>query len=163
MLNAVDLRRATVAGSSRKTILKKLVIPSVKFVTSERTPGGGTMTVNYAQKRVQAMEPRFSVDGIDIDAFAGMGEIEQWTMAGAYTDKRTGRVVPGRLFLTGAITSFEPDESDPVEFQGCAYGFSEVISIEFLLDNKQLFKVDDDELVVGGKDLNASVRAALGA
>lgn len=165
MLNAVDLRRATKAGSSRKTIISKLVVPSIKFKTASHAPGGSVMDVNFNQPRIDAPEPRFSVKGVDTDAFDGMGEIDEWVMAGAYTDKTNGRVVPSRVLLTGAISSFEPDESDPTEFQGCAYGFTEVTRIEMTLDNKQLFMADlfAGELIINGKDHFAAISNALGA
>ncbi|WP_394689059.1 phage major tail tube protein [Hoeflea sp.] len=165
MLTAVDVRRAEVGGSSRATTIDKLTIPAINFMTAEHNPGGGVMSVNYALPRIEAPEPAFSVKGIDTDVFGGMGLRDKWTFAGAYRDKKTNRAVPARGVIEGAVTNWEPDESDPGEFQGCNHIFKEVTHFEFLLDGVELWYIDADERVMrrNGEDLFAADRLALGA
>ena len=165
MLTAVDVRRAEVAGSSRATTIEKLTIPPVKFMTASHNPGGGVMGGDFVLPRIEPLEPAFSVKGIDTDIFSGMGVRDRWTFAGAYRDKKTNKAVPARGVIEGAITEWEPDESDPGEFQGCTHAFKEVLHFEFLLDGVELWYIDFWERIIrrNGEDLFADDRLALGA
>lgn len=165
LLTAVDVRRAEQAGTSRVNTIAKLTIPAIRFVTANHNPGGGVMGVDYALPRIQPPEPAFSAKGIDADIFGGFGLRERWVFAGSYRDKRTNAAVPARAIIEGAIVEWEPDESDPSEFQGCNHIFKEVTHYEFTLNGKELFYVDSDERVLrrNGEDLFAADRAALGA
>lgn len=165
MLTAVDLRRATQAGTSRATTVSKLTIPPVKFMTAAHNPGGGVMEVESVLPRIEALEPAFSAKGIDTEIFSGMGEVERWTFAGAYRDKKTNRAIPGRGIIEGAVAEWEPDESDPAEFSGCNHIFREVTHFEFSLDGENLWYIDFWERVIRrkGVDLFAQERRALGA
>lgn len=166
-LTQVDVRRATQTDTSRALIIAGLTMPTLTLVTSEHNPGGGVMAVNFAMPRVEAPEPAFSAKGIDTDVFTGMGEVDRWTFAGAYQMRGPGqnRVVAGRAVIEGVITAWEPDESDPTEFQGCTHTFSEVTHYEFNLDGKELFYVDfwEREIRFGGKSLMTAQRQGLGA
>lgn len=165
VLQAVDVRRATEAGSSRAITISKLTLPAVKFITADHTPGGSVMTVDFTLPRIEALEPAFEAKGIDLEIFAGMGEVDRWTFAGAYREKRTGKVIPCRAIIEGAVVEWEPDDSDPTELQGCNYAFKEVTHYEFIMDGKELFYVDDWERVLrlNGQDRFAEIRNALGA
>ena len=165
MLTAVDVRRATEAGTSRATTIASLTIPPINFVTSEHSPGGGVGAVNFTQPRIEALEPTFSAKGIDREVFRGMGIVDRWTFAAAYRDKKTNRDIPARGLIEGAVTSWEPDESDPTELQGSNYAFNEVTHFEFVLDGRELIYFDFWERVIrrDGEDLFAGVRGALGA
>lgn len=166
ILNAVDVRRATETGTSRATTIATLTIPPVNFVTSEHSPGGGVGAVNFTQPRIEALEPAFSSKGIDREIFRGMGVTDRWSFAAAYTDKSNkGVVLPARGIIEGAITQWEPDESDPAEFKGCNHMFSEVTHFEFSLGGEELIYFDFFERVIrrDGEDLFAPVRQALGA
>lgn len=165
LLTAVDVRRATDTGTSRATTISTLTIPSVNFVTSEHNPGGGVMAVNFGQPRIEALEPAFSAKGIDTEVFRGMGVSDRWTFAAAYKDKQSGRDLPARGIIEGAVMAWEPDESDPNEFQGCNHMFREVTHFEFSLDGEELIFFDFWTRVArrSGDDLFAGVRQALGA
>lgn len=168
LLTNVDVRRATETGTSRAITIASLTMPGLVFATAEHNPGGGVMGANFAMPRVEAPEPAFSAKGIDTEIFTGMGETARWTFAGGYIKRGPGgggAVVPARAIIEGAITSWEPDESDPAEFQGCTHTFAEVTHYELTLDGKELFYVDFWERVLrtGGKDLMAPHRRALGA
>src|SRR5690606_25799618 len=136
LLTAVDVRRASTPGTSRANIIASLTMPGLVFATAEHNPGGGATAANFALPRLQAPEPAFAVKGIDTEAFIGMGEVDTWTFAGAYKMRGPGqgRVVPARAVIEGAITSWEPDESDPAEFLGCTHTFAEVTHYELVLD-----------------------------
>lgn len=165
MLTAVDVRRATVTGNSRATTISKLTIPPIKFQTATHNPGGSVMGVDYSIPRIQALEPAFSIKGIDTDIFSGFGQKDAWTFAGAYRDKKTNDAIPGRAVIEGAIVEWTPDESDPNEFQGCTHAFKEVTHFEFYLNGVELWYIDADERVIraNGVDLFAADRLALGA
>lgn len=164
MLVAVDVRRASVAGSSRANIITKLTIPPVKFATANHNPGGGVLSVDYALPRVQPLEPAFSVKGLDLDIFDGMGVRDTWTFAGAYR-RDDGKMVGGRAILECVVTEWTPDESSPEEFQGCTHMLKEVTHYELTIDSVEYWYIDMRERVIrrNGKDLFADVRSALGA
>lgn len=165
-LSAVDVRRAQEAGTSRATTIAKLAMPGLSFVGSEHSPGGGVMAVKFTQPRLEALEPKFEAKGIDLDVFRGMGQTDRWVFAGAYREKKPGGggVVPARAIIEGAISAWEPDESDPAEMQGCNHTFAEVTHYEFILNGVELFYVDFFENVIrmNGVDLFADDRKALG-
>lgn len=167
LLTAVDVRRAEVAGSSRATIINKLTMPSLEFATAEHNPGGGIMAADFVLPRLNKVEPKFDAKGIDTDIFNGLGLSTKWTFAGAYREKKPGggAAVPARAIIEGAIATWEPDESDPAEFQGCTHTFKEVTHYEFLLNGVELFYVDFFERVFrrDGVDLFEADRRALGA
>jgi len=165
LLEAVDVRRATQSGTSRANTIATLTIPPLKFVTAEHNPGGGVMAVNYVQRRIEALEPAFSVKGLDRDVFRGMGVKDAWTFAAAYRDKDTGIAIGARGIIEGAVNSWEPDESDPAEFKGCNHMFAEVTHFEFSLGDEEWVYFDAQERVARlmGEDLFADVRQALGA
>ncbi|MBS8259720.1 MULTISPECIES: phage major tail tube protein [Alphaproteobacteria] len=165
MLTAVDVRRAEEAGTSRATTISKLTIPAIKFANANHNPGGSVMAVDFTQPRIEALEPAFSVKGIDTDIFRGLGVRDRWVFAGAYRDKTNGLDVPARGVIEGAISEWEPDESDPSDFQGCNHVFREVTHFEFSLDGTELWYADFEERILrrNGVDLFEGVRRALGA
>ena len=165
LLTAVDVRRAEQAGSSRATTIAKLTIPSIEFATANHNPGGGVMSVDFALPRIEPLEPAFEIKGIDTDVFRGMGLTDRWTFACAYRDKKANRAVPARGVIEGAVTQWEPDDSDPEEFQGCTHAFKEVTHFEFLLDGEEKLYFDFWERVArrDGVDLFEEDRRALGA
>ncbi|WEK04572.1 MAG: phage major tail tube protein [Candidatus Devosia phytovorans] len=165
-LTAVDVRRALETGTSRATNITKLAMPGLKFAGAEHNPGGGVLAVNFAQPRLEALEPKFETKGLDLDVFRGLGTSGKWIFAGAYREKRPGggKTVGARAVIEGAITSWEPDESDPAELQGCNHLFTEVTHYELVLDGRELFYIDFHENVlrVDGVDLFEADRRALG-
>ena len=166
MLTAVDLRRAENPDTTRPLIIEKLTIPSIKFATGGHNPGGGVMAVDFTLPRIEALEPAMSVKGVDTEIFTGMGVRERWTFAGAYRQKSAGsKAVAARGIIEGAVVEWEPDESDPAEFQGCSHKWAEVTHFEFILDGKELVYIDFFERIFrrNGIDLFADDRAALGA
>ncbi|ELT50283.1 phage major tail tube protein [Brucella intermedia] len=162
---AVDVRRAEEAGSSRANLVSKLTIPSLKFITSTHNPGGGVMSVDFSQPRIEAPEPAMEVKGFDTDIFRDLGEVSRWIFAGAVKDKKTGKLVPSRAIIEGAITEWTPDEGSPEDFMGCNHLFKEVTHYEFTLNGEELFYVDFWERILrtGGVDRFSDVRRALGA
>ncbi|MEW4459431.1 Phage tail tube protein FII [Labrenzia sp. THAF35] len=165
MLTAVDVRRAETPGTSRVHTISKLTIPPIKFATAGHNPGGSVMATDFTLPRIEALEPKFMVKGLDTEVFGGLGERDRWVFAGAYTEKYTGVQVPARAVIEGAVTQWESDESDPVDFQGCNHALTEVTHFEFTLDGKELFYIDFWERILrrNGVDLFEGVRGALGA
>lgn len=165
LLTAVDLRRTSRPGISRANTAASLVIPALKFMTANHNPGGGVGEVEFTLPRIEALEPKFDGKGLDADLFSGMGRVDKWTFAGAYRDKKTNRAIKARGFIEGAIAEWEPDESDPSDFQGCSHMFKEVTHFEFILDDRELIYFDFYErlLRVDGVDEFAADRQALGA
>ncbi|MEJ8474444.1 phage major tail tube protein [Roseibium algae] len=164
MLTAVDVRRAEEENSSRATTIAKLTIPPINFMNASHNPGGGVMAVDFTLPRIEALEPAFAVKGMDTDVFRGMGAKDRWIFAGAWRDKQTGVDIPGRAVIEGVISQWEPDESDPSDFQGCNHVFKEVTHFELSLDSTELYYIDFFERVLrtNGEDLFAGVREALG-
>lgn len=165
LLTAVDVRRAEKEGTSRANSISKLTIPPVKFVNAAHSPGGGVMGVDFTMPRIEPLEPKFMVRGVDKEVFGGMGVRDRWVFAGSYKDKRTGLDVPARSVIEGAVSQWEPDESDPADFQGCNHALTEVTHFELIIDGEELFYIDfwERRLRRDGVDLFAGVRGALGA
>lgn len=165
LLTAVDVRRATQAGSSRATTISKMTIPAIKIITAEHNPGGGVMAVDFAMPRIEKVEPAFEIKGFDTDVFGGFGEVDRWTFAGAVRDKKTNKGQPARAVIEGAITEWTPDDASPTEFVGCNHAIKEVTHYEFWLNGAELWYVDFWERVCrrNGVDLFAADRQALGA
>lgn len=164
LLTAVDVRRAEKAGTSRPNIVSKVVIPPIKFVKVDSNPGGGVMGVRHVLPRIEPLEPAFTSIGLDEDIFDGMGELDKWVLAGSYSHARRG-VLAARCIIEGVISDWEPDESDPAEFQGCNHVFSGILHFEFHLAGKELLYIDFEERILrrNGVDLWAKYRQALGA
>eukprot|EP00903_Cladosiphon_okamuranus_P001615 g1613.t1 len=152
-------------GSTRANAISKLVLPPFKLKNASHTPGGGVGTINAVLPRIEEVEPKFEIKGLDTDIFDGFGIREKWVFAGSYRDLRTNKAVPGRAVIEGAISQWESDESDPDAYQGCTHILTEVIHYEFVLDGQELFYWDffERELRRNGEDLFAQDRAALGA
>lgn len=167
LLTAVDVRRATESETSRALTISTLTMPGLTFATGEHNPGGGVGAVNFALPRIEAPEPAFSAKGIDAEIFTGMGEPERWVFAGSYHRRAPGGggVVPARAIIEGAITAWEPDESDPAELQSSTHTFAEVTHYELTIEGKELFYWDWYERIFrrNGVDLFAKHRTALGA
>lgn len=165
VLTAVDVRRATDGGVSRANTIATLTMPAVKRQLSPHNPGGGVMEVDFAQRRIQKLEPAFSAKGLDDDLFDGMGRRDIWTFASSYEDPQTGLHLPARGVIEGIIGSWEPDESDPAEFKGCNYMFSEVTHFEFELGEVEMCYFDfyEREGRFKGRSIFEDVRRALGA
>lgn len=164
ILVAVDVRRGRVSGTSRAGKMKKIVFPSVKHLKVDDNPGGGVLAVRRILPRLEAFEPAFTTAGPDLDIFAGMGEVDVWTLAGAYRDPRRG-LLPARAIIEAAVGDWEPGEGTPDEFQDCTHSFAEILHAELHIGGKEYFYVDSDERILrfGGVDHFASVRRALGA
>lgn len=165
MLTAVDVRRATQAGTSRATTIASMTIPTINFAGADHNPGGGVMAVNFTLPRVEALEPAFTAKGLDPEIFRGMGVRDTWTFAAAYRDKKTNLTIPARGIIEGAVAQWESDESNPAEFQGSTHMFREVTHFELTLNGEELLYLDFWERVVrrNGTDLFADERRALGA
>ncbi|MCX2722620.1 phage major tail tube protein [Roseibium salinum] len=165
MLTAVDVRRAEKEGTSRANAISKLTIPPVKFITAKHSPGGGVMGVDWTVPRIEPLEPAFMIRGLDKEIFVGLGHRDRWVFAGSYKDLRTGKNVSARAIIEGAIVEWEPDESDPEDFQGCNHALKEVTHFELILDGEELYYIDFWERIMrrNGEDLFEGVRGALGA
>ncbi|MBN9033751.1 MAG: phage major tail tube protein [Rhizobiales bacterium] len=167
LLTAVDVRRAMESDTSRAISITSLTMPELTLATGEHNPGGGVGAVNFSLPRVEALEPAFSVKGIDADIFNGCGKPERWVFAGAYSRRAPGGggVVPARAIIEGVVNSWQPDESDPADFAGCTHAFAEVTHYELTLDGKEFFYWDWYERIFrrNGVDLFANHRRALGA
>lgn len=142
LLQAVDLRRADETSPDSKIIIKSLAFPSITFVSTEHNPGGGIGAAGFLQPRIEMLEPKFDAGGVDTDIFRGMGTRQKWVFAAAYRDTTTNKSLPGRGVIEAAVSGWEPDASDPTEFQGCSHSFAECVHFEFAIDGRGHFYYD---------------------
>ncbi|MDQ0314859.1 phage major tail tube protein [Amorphus orientalis] len=165
LLTAVDVRRAEVAGDTRKTTIVKMVIPAITFMTASHNPGGGHGAVDFLLPRINAVEPSFEAKGFDRSVFGVLGKPEKWTFAGALRDKKTGADIPARAVIEGAIAEWTPDDTSPEEFLGCNHAIKEVTHYEFSIDGEELWYWDfwESELRTKGQSYTEGIRGALGA
>ncbi|WP_449255195.1 phage major tail tube protein [Bosea sp. (in: a-proteobacteria)] len=168
VFEAVDVRRADEPDSSRARTISKLVLPGIKRKMSEHTPGGGIGSVNHVFPQIDAIEPKFSVKGIDLDVlnrfgFAA-GQYDKWVFSGAVRKKQGGGMLPFRAIIEGVIAEWTPDEFAVGEILGCDHAIHEVTHYELVLDGKELWYWDEAELEgrSGGVSWFSEVRSALG-
>jgi len=164
MLQGVDLRRSNAESGSRATTIAKFTIPAIEFITASHNPGGGVIGVDHVAPRIKPLEPAVMVNGIDVELVGKLGVKEAWVFAAAYRDKTNGQDIAWRGTIEGVLTQWEPDESDPEEFQGCNHVFKEVTHFDISFNGKELWYIDADELEIrrDGQSLTEGYRGALG-
>ncbi|SNY94051.1 Phage tail tube protein FII [Cohaesibacter sp. ES.047] len=160
---ADDVRRASKPNLSRANITASVAIPPLKLKNATASAGGGVADVNWVMPQAEAPEPKFGTNGPDTDVFAGMGESDVWTFAGAFK-KRNGVFVPARAIIEGIVSEWEPDEMASGEMLKFSHVFQEVTHYEFVFDGNELFYMDVEEREIrfNGKSIMASVNRALG-
>ncbi|SMD09964.1 hypothetical protein SAMN06297251_12715 [Fulvimarina manganoxydans] len=164
VLEGVDIRRVSQTGQSRANIINKMTVPPLKKKTVSHDGGGANLEVNYALRRIEALEPAFA-SPFDISLFDGFGEVDQWIMAGVYRDTDNGhRMLPFRAIVTGVLNAWEPSETDPAEMQDCNWMFAEVTDYQATLDGQEFIYVSLRERATRylGKDIFGDFNAALG-
>ena len=168
ILEAVDVRRADQAQSSRALTISKMAIPAIKRVKAEHKPGGGVGNVQFTFPMIEAVEPKFELKGFDPDIIGNFGfaagTADKWTFAGAVRDKRSGRAIPARAVIQGIISEWEPTEFSPGEVAGVNHVINEVTHYEFWLDSTELWYWDFWERAgrSGGTSWFSDVVTALG-
>lgn len=169
IMEAIDVRRANRPGTSRQKIIQTLALPALTKRTGEHTAGGAVMGLNLSFPQIEPLEPKFATGGFDLDTLrhfglsAGTGEWDKWVFAGSIRIRRGG-TVPGRAIIEGVINTWEPDENTPGELMKCNHTIVEVTHYELVINNEEIFYVDDDENVArsGGVDWFQPTRRALG-
>jgi phage tail tube protein FII len=164
MLVACDVRRGGEAGSARPNLIAKMALPPIKLMTANHNPGGGVGSVDWTLPRIEPVEPKYEAKGVDDDIFRGFGVRDKWVFSSAYRDQQSGKIVPARCIIEGAITEWEPDEASPEEYQGCNHMFKEVTHYEFRFNGKEKWYWDffERELRIDGKDYMKEIKRALG-
>lgn len=168
VMEAVDVRRADQANSSRALTVQRLVLPEIKFKTSNYAPGGGVGEVAFTFPQIDPIEPRFELKGLDPDIMTSVGfssgQHAKWTFAGSVRDKKGGVSIPSRAVIEGVISSWTPDEFSIGDFFGCNYMLQEVTHYEFTLNGAELWYWDfyEREGRAGGNSWFNSTRLALG-
>jgi P2 family phage contractile tail tube protein len=169
ILEAVDVRRADQAGSSRALTISKMAIPAIKRVKAEHKPGGGVGNVQFTFPQIEAIEPKFELKGFDPDIIGNLGfasgVADKWVFAGACRDRRTGRSLPARAVIQGIVAEWEPTEWSVGEVSGVNHVIQEVTYYEFTLDGVELWHWDFWGRVgrSGGRSWFGDVVTALGA
>lgn len=166
ILTQVDMRVVGETNSTRKLIIDKLQAPPIKLVTAGASYAGGSMIgVEWAQSRLQPLEPKLSIKGVDLDAYGYIGERKRFVFAQAFKNKRTNAAIGARCFIEGIITEIEQDESDPEDLIGASHVFKEVVHYQYLFGGEELWYTDFFEQVARkkGKDMFADERRALGS
>lgn len=168
IMEAIDVRRATQPDSSRRKIIKTMALPALTRVTAEMMAGGSIAKMNLSYPQIEALEPKFSTHGPDLDVLRNFGlvpgnELDRWVFAGSMRVRKGGSV-PVRATIEGVVNSWEPDENTPAELMGCNHTLAEVSHYELVIDGERLFYFDDDENVAfsGQNDWFAPTRRALG-
>ncbi|WP_018261366.1 phage major tail tube protein [Methylobacterium sp. WSM2598] len=168
IIEEVDVRRADDGDDTRVFTLNKMALPPIKRKTAEHTAGGGIGTVNYSLPMADAIEPKFSVKGVDLDVLTkfgfSAGVNDKWTFAASLRNKRTNKLLPLRATIQGIVSEWTPGEHSPGELIDCDHAMTEVTYYELVVNNEQIFKWSfyTREWFSGGVDVFAEYRAALG-
>lgn len=170
LMEEVDVRRADdPTGDTSKvlTITKMgLIQPERKSV--EHTPGGGMGTVEFLLPMLNALEPKFSVKGVDRDSIRKFGFIpgrhDKWTFAATMRNVITNQIVPVRSTIKGLLSTWQPGEHTPGELIDCDHVLKEVRYADLFIDGEELFLWDWQARIArsGGEDWFAPYRNALG-
>ena len=160
---AADVRRNSKPDVSRANITATVAVPALKLKNASASAVGGVTDVNWVMPQCEAPEPKFGLNGPDLDIFDGMGMSDLWTFASAFK-KQNGVIVPARAIIEGIVAEWEPDEQSPGELMKCSHVFQEVTHYELIIDNEELFYMDWAEraLRFKGKSHVASINQALG-
>lgn len=169
IMEAADVRRADEADSSRVFTVDKLTFPELTRMTSDYLPGGGLLKVNHVLSAFDAITPKFSLKGFDLDiigAFgASAGTKDKWTFAGAIRNKQTGLMEPARATIQGSVTKVSFGEFSVGSMVGTDYEINGVIHFDFSINGKEIWYVDQQERKgrANGVDFFGEVVLALGA
>jgi P2 family phage contractile tail tube protein len=171
LMEEVDVRRADdpTGDTSKVLTITKMALVTPERKEAEHTPGGGVGTVNFLLPMLNALEPKFSVKGIDRDAIRGFGFVpgafDKWTFAATLRNTRTNEVIPVRSTLRGLISTWAPGEHTPGELIDCDHTLKEVTYADLVVDGEELFAWGFYERIArsGGIDWFARYRNALGA
>jgi phage tail tube protein FII len=164
ILTMMDVRLAERAGSSRPLKVSKITLPPVKFMTVNRNPGGGAMSVDINMPRIEPLAPGFDTYGPDDEIFSVLGLKDRWTFGCSYKKHNTGVVIPARIIIEGVLNEWSMGDLNPSETQTAAHMFSEVTHYEFSLDGVERFYADDEEIEIrqDGISLTAPHKRAAG-
>jgi P2 family phage contractile tail tube protein len=169
IMEAIDVRRATQPDSSRRRIIKSMALPALTRVTAEMMSGGSIAKLNLSFPQIEALEPKFSTFGPDLDVLKNFGltpgnAMDRWVFAGSMRIRKSQDPVPVRATIEGVVNAWEPDENTPTELMGCNHTLAEVTHYELVIDGVEMFYFDDDENEArsNGKSWFAATRRALG-
>lgn len=142
-IEEVDVRRADDPDDTRVFTITKLALPKLTRKTAAHSAGGGTGDVNYVLPMLEAVEPAFSVKGLDPGTLAAFGfvpgSLDKWTLAGAARNTTTNRIVPVRATIRGVIAEWSPGENSPGDLADLDHSFKEVTYYDLVVDGKEWF------------------------
>ncbi len=169
LVETVDVRRLDDPEDSRVETITKLVLPAIKFLTAEHLGGGSTGKVKYRLPMIEALEPTFSVKGLDRGSAAGVGLVPGatggWTMAATVRDTAANKILPLRATIRGTVCEWTPGEHTPGELLDCDHAFHEITYYELVIGTEKWieFGVRPRILWMRGEDVFGPYVAALGA
>lgn len=168
ILEAVDLRRADEPDSSRAISIKSLTLPGITRKSSTHSPGGGVGDVDHVFPQINAIEPKFSVAGIDRDILQKFGFAagvhDKWVFAGAFRNKQTTKMLPVRAIIQGVIADWSTGDFSIGEIVATDYTLKEVTHYEIIVDGNEDWYWDfyEREGRANGVSWMRDIRIALG-
>ena len=169
IMEEVDVRRADVADDNRVLTITKMGISEIERKMAEHTPGGGVGSVEFMLPMINALSPKFSVKGLDLDVLRkfgfSAGQHDKWTFAGTLRNKMTRSLVPVRCTYQGIVSKWSPGEHTPGELIDCDHELKEVTYAELVIDGEEIYAWSfyGRFMRFGGFDVFAEYRNALGA
>lgn len=168
IMEEVDVRRADDPTDSRVLTINKLAMPTLERETVEHKPGGGVGSVNFVLPMLKALQPTFSVKGLDFGTLAAFGFVpgvlDKWTFAASIRNTRTNKIIGARATIRGVISAWKPNEHTPGDVADCDHTFDEVTYGDLVIDGVEQYAWGFYERIArtGGVDWFAPYRIALG-
>lgn len=168
IMEEVDVRRADDPDDSKVLTITKFGLPKLVRKTAEHGPGGGVGSVAFVLPMLNALEPTFSVKGLDLAVVRGFGfapgVFDKWTFAATLRNTRTNKIVSVRSTIRGVIAEWSPNEHTPGDIADCDHAFREVTYADLVIDGVEEYAWGYYERIgrSGGIDWFAPYRNALG-
>lgn len=151
---------------SKHLTLEEIQLPTLQEKYDEHHPGGGLVAVDLAVG-VEKLEATFKLKGFDPDLLGefGLGTIgrRNYTVYGAYRDKRSGNLIEGKAIIEARLGKIEADAFKRGEAQGHDYMLSEIMRYEVWFDGLEKIVWDffENEYRVDGVDQYSTVNNIL--
>lgn len=144
-MELVDVRRADEANDDRTETLSKFGLPMLSRKTVEHTGGGSLGTVEHVLPIINALEPKFSTKGIDLDVLRYLGLApgvkDKWTFAATLRNKETNELFGIRCTIQGIVSEWSPNEHTPGELIDCDHVIKEVRYCDFFVGDEEIYAV----------------------
>lgn len=154
-------------SASNHLELEELKLPEPTIKTSEHSPGGGVMTVDFTMNIIEKLEPTFKLRGFNPERLKQFGLNTPYrgvfTAYGVIRNKRSGQAIEAKAVIEAKLAKIAPDAFKRGDDFGHEYSLMEVVHYELLVAGGEVFSIDffENTYRVGGVDQFGDVNRIL--